>query len=660
MPKASYHDRIDLDASLSTRGVVALFGRALRFIWPQRHLVAIRIGLMVLIYGLGLYLPWFLKILIDHGVSAMPIEANGEGLLYPIFMMPFLGWLAGMESLAVTGYTLSALTLLFLFLGYSGNTMLEANLAEGADVATKSENKISAGSSAAHGIVGLFDLCVAIRFSQRITDQVRGLLFSRLSRQSMTVLNLQRPGDALFRVLHDAPSIASICQALTLNPLAMVLSVSANLWVMAAVYGRAAPELVWIGLSAVLLTLLATSPLARWARRVSQASRASGSATTNEIEEGLKDVAAVQSLGNTDRQRRRFADASRESFKQSLLLIWVLNAVEWIAENVHLVFATAGFWVIFRGIIRGELTLGDTPVVLRMYSLLYETAMQFGRIWIDQQDNAAAARRVFFSIDHEAEPTTHTGTKAAFTSQSDTFTLRFDRVGFSYPDGRQILKDVSFEAHAGETIAIAGPSGSGKTTLAYLIPKFLMPQEGTVSLDGVNLAEVDTAALREHVAYVFQEHQLLSDTVAANLRIAKPSATLAEMEQACELAGAAQFVADMPAGMDTSIGRSGAMLSTGQKQRLSIARGLLRDPRILILDEPTAALDPGNERALLTTLAAPRSRLTILIAHRIDTLLHADRVMFLDEGRIVEIGSPAELAKQPGSRMHRAIELSAT
>ena len=657
--KPTYHDRIDVSTKLSTTAVLALFGRALWFIWPQRRLVAARVGLMVLIYGLGLYLPWFLKILIDHGVSATPISPDGQGLLYPIFMMPFLTGLAGLEPLTVTGYTLVILALLFLFVGYSGNTLLEANLAEGADVATKSENKISAGYSAAHGVVGLLDLCIAIRFSQRITDHVRGLLFSRLSRQPMTTLSLQRPGDVLFRVLHDAPSIAAICQALTLNPLAMVLSVGANLWVMAAVYGNVAPELVWIGLSAVLLTLLATSPLARWARRVSQASRASGSATTDEIEEGLKDVAAVQSLGNTDRQRRRFADASRESFKQSLLLIWVINAVEWIAENVHLIFATAGFWVIFSGIIRGELTLGDTPVVLRMYSLLYETAMQFGRIWIDQQDNSAAARRVFFSIDHEAESVAVRTNKESDATFPKSFELAFEGVGFSYPDGRQVLTDVSFEAQAGETIAIAGPSGSGKTTLAYLIPKFLSPSEGRVSLDGVDLEELNAMSLRAQVAYVFQEHQLLTDTVAANLRIAKPDATLVEMEQACQLASA-HFVAEMPAGLDTPIGRGGATLSTGQKQRLSIARGLLRDPRILVLDEPSAALDPANERALLAALAAPNDRLTILIAHRIDTLLHADRVMFLDQGRIVEIGPPIELARQPDSRMHRAIELSAT
>ena len=649
-----YHDRLDVRTALTGGDVIALFRRALGYLWPQRRLFAARVGLMVVIYGLGLPLPWFLKVLIDHGVMQQAIPADGEGLLYPVFMTGFLDSAAGMDPLAVTGYALAVLAVMFLFAGYSGNTLLEANLAEGADVATRSENKISAGFSAAHGLVGLLDLCLAIRLSQRITHHVRGELFSRLSRQPLTSLNLQRSGDAMFRVMHDAPSIAGIGYALTLSPLAMVVSVGANLWILTAVYGGVAPELVWIGLSAVGLTLVATSPLARWARRVSQASRASGSATTDELEEGFRNVAAVQSLGGSERQRDQFAEASRESFRQSLLLVWMANAVEWIAENVHLVFATAGFWVIFTGIVRGELTLGDTPVVIRMYSLLYETAMQFGRIWIDQQDNAAATRRVFFSMDHEAESSRP---MTAFR-WSEPLTLRFEGVGFRYPDGRRALDAVSFEASTGETLAIVGPSGAGKTTLAQMTPKFLQPGDGRITLNGVDLALLDTATLRRAVAYVFQEHQLLTDTVAANLRIAKPDAAMAELESVCRLAGGLDFVQAMPDGFDSRIGRGGGTLSTGQKQRLSIARGLLRGAPILILDEPTAALDPETERALLDSLSASREdRLTIVIAHRLSTIERADRIVYLDQGRVVETGSHDELMAMPNGAYRRFVDL---
>ncbi|MYB37839.1 MAG: ABC transporter ATP-binding protein [Gammaproteobacteria bacterium] len=654
---ARYHDRLDVRTTLAAHDVLGLFRRALGYLWPQRRLFAARAGLIVLIYALGLPLPWFLKVLIDHGVMQQPIPPGGEGLLYPSFMAAFLGAVSGMDPMTVTLHALAVLAVMFLFVGYSGNTMLEANLAEGADVATRSENKVSAGWSAARGLVGLVDLCLAIRLSQRITHDVRGALFSRLSRQPLTSLNLQRPGDAMFRVMHDAPSIAGICYALTLSPLAMVVSVGANLWVLTAVYGGVTPELVWIGLSAVGLTLLATSPLARWARQVSQASRASGSATTDELEEGLRNVAAVQSLGGTERQRNQFAAASRESFRQSLLLIWVANAVEWIAENVHLVFATLGFWVIFTGIVRGELTLGDTPVVIRMYSLLYETAMQFGRIWIDQQDNAAAARRVFFALDHEAEPTSPRR-RATPPMRSEPLKLRFEDVDFRYPDGRQALAAVSFEARAGQTLAVVGPSGAGKTTLAQMIPKFLQPCDGRITLNGIDLDDIDTAALRRDVAYVFQEHQLLTDTVAANLRIAKPDATVAEMESACQIAGALDFVRAMPDGFASTIGRGGGTLSTGQKQRLSIARGILREAPILVLDEPTAALDPVTERALLSALHTSNAdRLTIVVAHRLSTIEHADHILYLNRGRIVETGSHEELMAKPSGAYRRFVTL---
>ncbi len=657
MSELTFHDRLDVKSTLATGDVIELFKRSLRYLWPQRRLFSARVGLMIVIYGLGLIVPWLLKIVVDHGVMQQPIEVGADGFLFPSFMSPFLNFVASMEPLSVTLYTLLFLGFMFLFVGYSGNTLLEANLAEGADVATRSENKISAGFSAAHGLVGLLDLCIAIRLSQRITDHVRRATFWRLSCQSMPTLNLQRTGDALFRVLHDAPSIAAICHALTLNPLAMFISVGANLWVLAAVYGGVAPSLVWIGFSAVFLTLVATSPLARWARRVSQASRASGSATTDEIEEGLKHVAAVQSLGTTDRQRKQFADASRESFRQSLLLVWVLYVVEWIAENVHLVFATAGFWVIFSGIIRGDLTLGDAPVVLRMYSLLYETSMQFGRIWIDQQDNAAAARRVFFSMDHDVEAITRNRHTHSGRMDGDV-SLRFDGVGFHYPDGRRALENVSFEARVGETIAIMGPSGAGKTTLAYMIAKFLEPTEGRVLLNDVDLADLDVRSVRENVAYVFQEHQLLTDTVAANLRVAKPDATLDEMKQVCQMVGALEFVMAMPDGFDSKIGRGGGTLSVGQKQRLSIARGLLNDARILILDEPTAALDPVNETLLLDTIKMSHTRLNIVIAHRIRTIDQADRILFLDQGTIIETGSPSELRNQKGSFYERFVDIA--
>jgi ABC-type multidrug transport system fused ATPase/permease subunit len=665
----TYHDRIDVDARLNSRQVLALFARSIAYLKPVRRLLGARLGLTAFIFLIGLPLPWFLKLVVDHGVMQQPIE---PGMLYPFFMQPFLDAFAGGTPLDITVYALIVLGVLFALVGYAGNTSLEANLAEGADVATQSENKTSAGASFAHGLVGFLDLSVAIRLSQRITDRVRVAVFDKMSRLPLTALQVQRSGDTMFRVMHDSPAIAGICHALTVNPFGMVFSVTLNLWILDLVYGSTAPELVWVGLSAVVVTLVATSPLANWMRRTSQASRASGSATTDDLEEGIKNVAAVQSLGGSAQERAKFAQASRESFRQSLLLLLVKNTVLWIADNVHLIFQTIGFYFIFNGIIDGQLTLGDTPVILRMYSLLYETSMQFGQIWIEQQDNAAAARRVFFMMDAETESTQDaTGiepTTATPPPPRDIAPgIRFENVSFIYPDGRVALRDVSFSIAPGERLAIAGPTGAGKTTLAQLIPGFLKPSSGTVHVGQLDTAALDTADLRRRVAYVFQEHQLLSDTIAANLRVAKPDASIPEMEDACRKAGALEFIDAMPSRFDARISRGGGSLSVGQKQRISIARALLRDAPILILDEPTAALDPRTEAALMDAMmtedssaCVPRAqRIVIVIAHRLSTIRNADRILFLDRGRIVEEGTHEQLMAIETGRYREFVEIQA-
>ena len=649
----NYHDRLDLDPRLSNRKAIAIFGRSLLYLWPQRLLLTIRLALVTLIFVIGLPLPWFLKIVVDHGVMQLPVQSV---LLYPFFMDPFLQATANISPLDITFYALVTLALIFGLVGYSGNTVLESNLAEGADVATQSENKVSSGMSSAHGLIGLLDLSVAIRLSQRITHHVRLALFGNMSRLPLTTLQQQRSGDAIFRVLHDTPSIAGICHALTVNPYAMVFSVTLNLWVLFMVYGNTAPELVWVGLSAVLITLFLTSPLANWVRAASQASRSSGSATTNDLEEGLKNVAAIQSLGGGQQEQAKFRDSSKESFKQSLILLLVKNVVIWIADNIHLLFQTVGFWIIFKGIIDGHLTLGDTPVIIRMYSLLYETSMQFGQIWIEQQDNAAAARRVFFMMDHKTEksPSTYTGIPNPGTVTG----VRFDNVSFSYPDGRLALNNVSFHAKPGETIAIAGATGAGKTTLGYMIPKFVRPSSGRVLIDDTDTTNISTEQLRQRVAYVFQEHQLLTDTVAANLRIANPNATLEDLTAACEQAGALEFITAMPDGFESRIERGGGTLSTGQKQRLSLARALLRRASILILDEPTAALDPEHEASLLKAIDKTDNNIVIVIAHRLATIQHADRILFLHNGEVVEEGTHEELMTYKDGQYRRFVEFA--
>ncbi|MCE2426234.1 MAG: ABC transporter ATP-binding protein [Pseudomonadales bacterium] len=199
---------------------------------------------------------------------------------------------------------------------------------------------------------------------------------------------------------------------------------------------------------------------------------------------------------------------------------------------------------------------------------------------------------------------------------------------------------------------MAGPTGAGKTSLAYLIPGFYQPTEGHVRLDGRNILDIDVASLRAEVSYVFQEHLLLNESIRGNLLLE------ADIHDACDAAGASEFIDRLPDGLDTRLGQSGDTLSVGQKQRLCIARGLIRNTRILILDEPTAALDPQTENALVRALRrATEGRLVIVIAHRLSTVRQADRIVFLDNGEIREVGTHEGMMADPASPYRRFVEL---
>ena len=653
MNKQIDHDRIDTKTLIHWRQVLQIFRRSLRYMYPERQLISTRLGLITAIYLIGLPLPWFLKIIIDHGVSQIPINENG---LYPFFMQPFLHVFASLPPLEIALWTLVILGFLHFLTGYSGNTELNANLAEGADVSTQSENKINAGLSAAQGIVGLLDINIAIRLSQKITHHVRSTLFDSMSRLPVTTLNIQRPGDAMFRIMHDSPAVAGIITALIINPFAMFLSVALNLAVLISVYGAIAPELVWIGMSAVAINLFSTAPLAHIFRKASQSSRASASATTNDLEESLRNVKAVQSLGGSEYEQKRFESASRFSFKRSWVLIFIQAVVQWISDHVHLIFQTAGFWILFNGIIDNTLTLGDIPIILRMYSLLYETSMAFGQIWINQQDNAAAARRIFFMIDQN-EPEI---SKKDLPSVKKIEKLQFEKVSFQYPDGRKALENIDLSIESCQLLAIVGPTGSGKTTLGYLIARFIDATTGTISLNGKsNITDLDPNELRKRISFVFQDQHILPGTIEHNLRIGSPNASMGALREACRKANILDFIESMPKGFDSTIGRAGGLLSTGQKQRLSIARGLLRSSDVLILDEPTSALDPETECILMQSITeARKTQIVLVIAHRLSTISQADRILFLENGRIAELGTQTELMAIPNGRFQQFLEAS--
>lgn len=427
-------------------------------------------------------------------------------------------------------------------------------------------------------------------------------------------------------------------------PFFLLLSLGIQLYLLSYSYGEVAPKIVWIALSLFPIALLTTFPLSGLMRRLNQKSRASGSATTNAIEESMSNIQAVQSLGGMRHEKERIAQKSAESFRRYRHAALAGIGVGLIGQALTRGLALILTLYVVKMVIAGTMTPGDLAVLLLMGGTIGESAMEIGMYWINLQGSVAAVRRAFFYIDFETEEPGEGLAELPGVQHG----VRFEHVDLSYPNGRRALRDINLDLAIGELVAVVGPTGAGKTSLAYLIPAFYRPTSGRVLIDGQDIAELNVDSLRAQVSYVFQEHLLLSESIRSNLLLANPSATEADILQACRSAGTMDFIDTLPDGLDTVLGRSGDTLSVGQKQRLCIARGLIRDTKILILDEPTAALDPQTENALVRALQqAAKARLVIVIAHRLSTIRQADRIIFLEDGELKDIGDHDALMADP-------------
>jgi ABC-type multidrug transport system fused ATPase/permease subunit len=301
-------------------------------------------------------------------------------------------------------------------------------------------------------------------------------------------------------------------------------------------------------------------------------------------------------------------------------------------------------WIGGRLVIGGKLLIGDlAKCVFYVMAMGHRVGMvgQFSNVL---QNASASAERILEVVNEQQS--IKSGSKEFPVGRG---AVTFENVSFRYHDKTPSLKDVTFAAEAGKSYAVVGPTGSGKTTLVSLIPRFYEVSEGRVLIDGVDVRDLKLSELRRNISVIFQETFLFSTTVAENIAFGRPTATREEVEKAARAAQAHEFVAELEKGYDTIIGERGITLSGGQKQRIAIARAFLMNPRILLLDDATSAVDSNTERSIREGLARlSAGRTTFVIAHRLSTVQHADQILVLKEGAVVERGKHDELIQQPG------------
>ncbi|WP_399683313.1 ABCB family ABC transporter ATP-binding protein/permease [Xenophilus sp.] len=384
-----------------------------------------------------------------------------------------------------------------------------------------------------------------------------------------------------------------------------------------------------------------TVSVTQWRTQFRKTMNELGSRAQSRAIDSLLNYETVKYFNNEDFEARRYdeqLERYRRAAVKSQATLSLLNTGQQLLVALSLV---AMLWLATQGVAEGRMTLGDLVMVNAFMIQLYIPLNFLGVIYREIKQNLTDLEKMFALLDREREVADAPGAVPLATAD---WTVRFDHVDFAYEPARPILQDLSFEIPSGETVAVVGPSGSGKSTLGRLLYRFYDIQDGAISIGGRDIRTLTQASLRAAIGIVPQDTVLFNDTIAYNIAYGRPDATHEEVVAAAKAARIHDFIAGLPLGYETTVGERGLKLSGGEKQRVAIARTLLKNPPVLIFDEATSALDSANERAIQAELAsAARGKTTLLIAHRLSTVVHAHRILVMESGRIVEQGTHAEL-----------------
>lgn len=513
------------------------------------------------------------------------------------------------------------------------------------------ENKMGLAAVSAIGVVliavigavaGYIDNYFTESVAQYVANDLRLRAYHHMQRLSLKYYDTHKVGNMLSTITSDVSTIQGFASSSLLSMLVDAMTILGILGLM--FYLNWDFALIAVAVTPFLLIFVARFKVA--VKKATREVRSRQSEMVSVLQQGLESVRSVKAFGRQDLEQAHLQDVSVETVQASLKARRVKSM---LSPVIGITVSLCTAFVLWRGAhlaLAGVMTVGALTVFLSYLTKFFKPVQDLAKMTSSIAQASVALERVRDILDADAIVPQKPDARVPGKLRGD---IRFEHVAFAYDKDSPVLQDIHCTIEAGQRIGVCGPTGGGKSTLLSLIPRFYDPTKGRVMIDAVDLTELHLGKLREQIGFVLQDTVLFAGTIRDNIAYGRPGATDEEIKQAAKMANADEFIAKMPHGYDTQVGERGLTLSGGQRQRIGIARAVIRDAPILILDEPTAALDTESEKLVMEALERlMQGRTVITIAHRLSTIRDANKILVLKGGVVAEEGTHEELVARGG------------